>query len=616
MMEIVEKLTSRLRPWDQSAAKWLPWLLILCAFVYYGLYFRHGLALTGEGGTNAVLAQRLMEGQRPIVDTFLGYNVGWFYPLVALFEFTGPHYLAMRAFFFCLATVSAILGAMVVLRMSGSGLLAFATGLVLVLIPGMMFRNYMGFLGVFNQLVLLWAFVWAAKSSPWASVWKMGLAGAALGITFLIRIEVGLLLLPVYAGVWVLCMLRPGIHRLRLFVAICGLLAAVLAWGAVHVPVGIDAHRRGYAGEFWGQYGGFKRYLQFLLREKIDHLRTTPTSETGWLNLEANDSSPLLRVSAGDAAGSTVALWRPRPPILEMFTGIGQRERYFAAAVYVPVLISVVWLAGGLAGLLVGFWKRDEEIWSDALATLVLLAGALALFPQYFFFRPDTPHITEFMIPFVVAVAGVFGMLARRFVLHPSRLLGTLTVLGAVAFVATVWLHFGHAWPKESAGTLAARQANTVGFRGLQGVHVLVPPDREEALRGLFEAIVDHSQPDDFIAVFPYSPTVHLMTARRSYLWNLYMDDTNRGDWFEQDQIRQLIEHRPPVVVIDDRDINRTESSRFRNWAPVLSRFIEEHYRPVGEFLGHEVFILEGAHKPLPSSPSASTLPAMNHQSS
>ena len=80
-------------------AKW-GWILILgFALCYYGLYYRTGLNLGGEGGTNGVLALRLMEGQRPIVDTFLGYNLMWFYPLVGLFYLTGPDYLAMKVFF-------------------------------------------------------------------------------------------------------------------------------------------------------------------------------------------------------------------------------------------------------------------------------------------------------------------------------------------------------------------------------------------------------------------------------------------------------------------------------------------------------------------------------------
>src|SRR6516162_9646455 len=43
---------------------WLPWLLLVIAVAYYGSYALSGLDLGGEGGTTAVYAQRLLEGQR------------------------------------------------------------------------------------------------------------------------------------------------------------------------------------------------------------------------------------------------------------------------------------------------------------------------------------------------------------------------------------------------------------------------------------------------------------------------------------------------------------------------------------------------------------------------
>ncbi len=55
----------------------MPWLLTGFAIVYYSLYVTAGLNLGGEGGTAGVVAMRLLAGQRPIVDTFLGYNVLW-----------------------------------------------------------------------------------------------------------------------------------------------------------------------------------------------------------------------------------------------------------------------------------------------------------------------------------------------------------------------------------------------------------------------------------------------------------------------------------------------------------------------------------------------------------
>ena len=73
-------------------------------------YYRSGLNFSGEGGTVAIVAMRLLDGQRPIVDTFLGYNVMWFYPVAWLFKLTGPDYTALRIFFFRFAPATGVSG--------------------------------------------------------------------------------------------------------------------------------------------------------------------------------------------------------------------------------------------------------------------------------------------------------------------------------------------------------------------------------------------------------------------------------------------------------------------------------------------------------------------------
>jgi hypothetical protein len=82
------------------------WILLAFTLGYYGYYFNVWPGPGGEGGVAALLSQRLLQGQRPIVDTFLGYNVLWFYPIVGIFKVLGPHYLAMRIFFFVLCTLT------------------------------------------------------------------------------------------------------------------------------------------------------------------------------------------------------------------------------------------------------------------------------------------------------------------------------------------------------------------------------------------------------------------------------------------------------------------------------------------------------------------------------
>src|SRR5205823_6583952 len=71
---------------------WL-WLLLLGALCYFGSYYRHGLNFRDEGGTEALLAKRLLEGERPFLDLVLGYNLLWFYPIVGLFKLFGVNFV-------------------------------------------------------------------------------------------------------------------------------------------------------------------------------------------------------------------------------------------------------------------------------------------------------------------------------------------------------------------------------------------------------------------------------------------------------------------------------------------------------------------------------------------
>ena len=75
------------------------WVLLVFAVIYYALYYNAHLTLTGEAGSNVLIAQRINEGWRPIKDMFIGYNLMWFYPLSWIFDFTGPHLLASRIYF-------------------------------------------------------------------------------------------------------------------------------------------------------------------------------------------------------------------------------------------------------------------------------------------------------------------------------------------------------------------------------------------------------------------------------------------------------------------------------------------------------------------------------------
>jgi hypothetical protein len=59
-----------------------PLVIIVAAICYYGSYLQYWFNPHDEGGTAAFIAMRLLGGQVPFKDVELGYNLGWFWPIV------------------------------------------------------------------------------------------------------------------------------------------------------------------------------------------------------------------------------------------------------------------------------------------------------------------------------------------------------------------------------------------------------------------------------------------------------------------------------------------------------------------------------------------------------
>ena len=88
------------------------------------------------------------------------------------------------------------------------------------------------------------------------------------------------------------------------------------------------------------------------------------------------------------------------------------------------------------------------------------------------------------------------------------------------------------------------------------------------------------SQPDDYVICFPYMPGYNIMTDRRTYLRNVYVDNATRGEKWAETTIHDFEEKHPAVVIIDDREINGTAASKFSRWgAPVLVISLEKLHR-------------------------------------
>lgn len=578
--------------------KWLgrlgPVLLLVFAFFYYQQYYLSGLNLGGEGGTNAVTAMRLIEGQRPIADVFLGYNVMWFYPLVWLFQVVGPDFTAMRIFFYVLSAVTAVLAFATVRRVTKQAWLALGCGVLVVLLPGMLFRNYMSLLAVLNVFVLVNAFVFESATPVRRFGWYVA-AGLALGLTFLTRIDMGVFFTPIYFGAavfWPWAVRRKFWSRIPETIA--AMLTVVLVATVLHIPFWLDSRTRGFEENFVGQYKGIWGLIQYEAKKQIFDKITPPaarmplpeTDVSEWIRVrsDAPAVAPATDASGGDAGGT-----RPRPSVEAIFGDASFYDKCFVIALYLPVVIAGIILIFSAGGLLVGIFGVVENLKRDALAAGVTLGGALTLFPQYFFFRPDTPHLAEFRIPFLVAmICACF--LAVRWLWSRSAVIK----LGVLGFIILCGIcegaFFYHAYYKDSSGSVRVMHNRTAEFVAENGVRAMIKKRDVDWMNGLRDSILKHSDPTDWVVTYPYSPTINFMTNRRSYLYNLYVDNVTAPRNFHEITVQQIREFRPAIVVVDDRPINNTDISRFSQWARQTVEFLRREYVQIGEFNSLSVF--------------------------
>jgi hypothetical protein len=565
------------------------------ALIYYGLYFNAHITLTGEAGSNVLIAQRMQEGWRPIKDMFIGYNLMWFFPLSWIFEFTGPHLLASRVYFLVLCGISAVLGFLVVRRVTGQAIVAGVAGVLMVLMPGAMYRNNVGFVGCLASFALVYGYIVSHRS--WLSIvlW-MGFAGAAMSLCFLIRIEPSLLASVVWIGLVVLYPFagRGGVMA-RLLTVIAGTTLALVMFAAVHAPFVAHAYRAGFGPEFVGQYSQFVNLLRWELQKELRKIPSAPEKKPSAIFAQnaidpfskPSDALPATKPAKSRPAEANDGR-RQRPPFAESFQS--GRISYFPLSIYFPVFTAAVLaLAGGLF-FLGGAIVRNPDQCQIGLAVLATTGCALALFPQYFFFRPDSVHLAEFMVPFYPALgcAAVAGIsLAKK-----TRWMAFCGLALVVVVLLQVVVAFNSLFGRDGSGSIRIARGRTALFEAPGGIRFRVKKDDLADWERLRDTLARSSRPGEYLVTFPYVPLLNVMADRPSYQFKLYVDNATEPPDFSEKTIRELREKRPAVVVVNNRDINKTEFSRFKNWASPVHDFLQSDYVPQGTFFEDiEVFV-------------------------
>jgi hypothetical protein len=560
------------------ANRWLPWLLLGIAVAYYATYALSGLDLGGEGGTTAVIAQRLLAGQRPIVDTFLGYNLLWFYPLVWLFQIFGPNFTVVRIFFFGLSIVTGLLA------YRNSALLAFGCGLVLILIPGIQFRNYLGLLGVGNLMAFIEAFGLPQRSPKHRLAWIM-VAALAVALTFLIRIDLGFFFVGVaLASVLAHLFLGPDDDRHRLRNALLTMVALPVAFLVVHLPVSYYAEQHGFGAAFWEDYLDYWHFIG-------DKAASVVAAERG-NSTESAERPPRLQpvVDATPAPPAADRATRKLPAWTQMFTEKFGKKRILVFLLYYPVISGAILAMAALGLAIAGMARNRADEKNEALVLGIGLASAFTLFPQYFFFRPDPQHLSEMMCPFLVVSACSFAMALKRWK-SPRPWLRWSTRLWSLFLLVQLWFYLDYGLAVPWMGSIGRKKANEVLFKADNGVLAYLPRDQKPEYEALYQAVTQNSTQNDWVICYPYAPTVNFMTNRRSYLYNLYIDNATRPAAFDTEAIAAIEQKKPAVILVNDDPINATESSRFSVWAATTLAYIKSHYRYVGTYVRNDVYV-------------------------
>jgi hypothetical protein len=295
-----------------------------------------------------------------------------------------------------------------------------------------------------------------------------------------------------------------------------------------------------------------------------------------------------------------------RPKTLADFrTAKDDWERALIVLRYAP-LFTLLPLAlwAFLASLLA--WRRDEPgAMNRPVAALLVIGGALTIFPQYFFWRSDAPHLSEFMPGYWVGAFAAAILLGWSEVRRTTWLARTVACLFMLVLAAHASLYLWRVLPERWTGTIAARATLKKGkdgkwhvnasrntlFHGANGVDVFVTKKDYAALEELKAVVNAHSgSPSDYLIAYPYHPSINLLCDRRTYEKNVYVDNATCGPGWNEKAIERIQQYRPNVIVLSDWAINGTDDSRFSVWAEKTKTWIQTNYLLQTKVLEFEVY--------------------------
>jgi hypothetical protein len=353
----------------------------------------------------------------------------------------------------------------------------------------------------------------------------------------------------------------------------------------VHLPVSYYAAQRGFAGAFWENYLSYWQFIE-------DKAISVVSAEAVRPNLPVRWSSSLRSVAGENAAAPAVAdrSTRKLPAWTQMFTEKFGKKRILIFLLYYPVLSGGILALWALFLTVSGLVRNRSHEKSEALVLIIGLASAFTLFPQYFFFRPDPQHLSEMMCPFLVVGAYSFGIALRRW-FSPGPWSRWSARLWTAFLLVQLWFYLDYGMAVPWMGSIGRKKPNEQLFQADNGVLAYLPKEQKPDYDDLYQAVIRNSAANDWVVCYPYAPTINFMTNRRSYVYNLYVDNATRSSAFDTEAIAAIQQKKPAIIVINDDPINATESSRFSVWATTTLDYIKSHYRYIGTYVRNDVYV-------------------------
>ena len=288
--------------------------------------------------------------------------------------------------------------------------------------------------------------------------------------------------------------------RLVLLVGLAGLVPTL--------PLLIVAHSQGFVGLSWrcstspsvlerihdcgswrpGQlYGGAFTGSRCLCRSRPVH-RFRSYGRGGW----------------DVGANPWASVWEPGP------------RRGFALLTYMPLFSLAVTVAFVLYLMLRRALRSRSIVADDSVGLFALLGLAYSAFPQFFLFRPDIAHLSQFMPGFAVLASVCLGRWLRPigegmpsdsgWTMGGLRLGLPLRWIGSGLLVLHVGFYAWYALRQPPTGSIAMAEGRTERFQGANGVDVTVNRHEQKLFTEVARIVEESSETTKRFYVCPTAP--------------------------------------------------------------------------------------------------------------